>query len=204
MPRIKHRTAVPQYETYPEYRQILREDFLFRCCYCGLTESRYGGSRHFWIDHFRPKSNPDFKHLAANFYNLLYACDTCNSLKGRTWPTGSEIAAGKRFWNPREDSSVSHFRLHTADGSVEALTVCAEYTIKRLRLNRKFTRTMRTKRLEGQARFRDALRTVRRTEILLANEQDQNYRRELSSIVASVRLNLATIRSELLTARLDS
>lgn len=33
------------------------------------------------IDHFFPKSNPDYMHLAISFYNLIPSCPSCNHLK---------------------------------------------------------------------------------------------------------------------------
>ena len=33
------------------------------------------------LDHFYPKSNPKYKHLAISFYNLIPACPSCNHLK---------------------------------------------------------------------------------------------------------------------------
>jgi len=33
------------------------------------------------IDHFYPKSNPDYMHLAISFYNLIPSCPSCNHLK---------------------------------------------------------------------------------------------------------------------------
>lgn len=33
------------------------------------------------IDHFYPKSNPEYRHLAISFYNLIPSCPSCNRLK---------------------------------------------------------------------------------------------------------------------------
>ena len=33
------------------------------------------------IDHFYPKSNPKYRHLAISFYNLIPSCPSCNHLK---------------------------------------------------------------------------------------------------------------------------
>ena len=33
------------------------------------------------IDHFFPKSDPDYMHLAISFYNLIPSCPSCNHLK---------------------------------------------------------------------------------------------------------------------------
>ena len=37
------------------------------------------------IEHFRPKSNPMFHHLAFEWTNLYYACDRCQSSKNSQW-----------------------------------------------------------------------------------------------------------------------
>jgi len=37
------------------------------------------------IEHFRPKSKPEFYHLAYDWGNLYYCCELCNSTKGEQW-----------------------------------------------------------------------------------------------------------------------
>ncbi|HID64967.1 MAG TPA: HNH endonuclease [Anaerolineae bacterium] len=61
-------------------RDTIRALYGFRCGYCGVTETESGGKLD--IDHFRPKSHGGTDTLD----NLVYACVTCNRLKGDYWP----------------------------------------------------------------------------------------------------------------------
>lgn len=62
------------------------------CPYCNrtytftVTKSRRTSGRNVRpeLDHFFPKSNIAYKHLAISFYNLIPSCPLCNHLKGTT------------------------------------------------------------------------------------------------------------------------
>jgi hypothetical protein len=68
------------YADYASYRPWLRDEFAFRCVYC-LRRENWGLVRGtFAVDHFVPVAlRPD---LVTEYNNLVYACETCNSLKG--------------------------------------------------------------------------------------------------------------------------
>ena len=121
---------------YSEYRPVVREDFQECCAYCLLHEDWAAGQENFELDHFRPKSLPQFAGLATDFYNLYYACHPCNHIKGRAWPDPSLEANGYVFLDFCAEAFSSHFQ-ENADGSWKPLSRGAEYTLERLRLNRK-------------------------------------------------------------------
>src|SRR5689334_15828352 len=69
-----------QYAAYPEYKDFLRDEFLFRCVYCLVRETWQGSGRFFSVEHFAPKSK--HSELTCEYGNLLYACMDCNCAKG--------------------------------------------------------------------------------------------------------------------------
>lgn len=121
---------------YSEYRPCVRDDFQECCAYCLLHEDWAAGRENFELDHFRPKSLSQFASLAKEFYNLYYACHPCNHLKGSAWPEPSLEAAGYVFLDFCAETFSSHFH-ENADGAWQPLSRGAEYTLERLRLNRK-------------------------------------------------------------------
>ena len=68
------------YADHESYRPWLRDEFAYRCVFC-LSREAWGPLRgRFAIDHFIPVA---LAPLAADRYeNLLYACMTCNNVKG--------------------------------------------------------------------------------------------------------------------------
>jgi hypothetical protein len=120
---------------YSEYRPLVREDFEECCAYCLLHEILAAGRDNFELDHFRPKSSPEFMHLANDFYNLYYSCHPCNRIKGDTWPDSALEAGGYGFLDLCSEAFSPHFQ-ERADGLWEPLSRRAEYTVERLRLNR--------------------------------------------------------------------
>ena len=82
-PAVAHqRRHGPQgYERAITYRPWLRDEFTFRCVYCLLREQWGRVTGEFDVEHFRPQvNNPE---LGVTYDNLLYACHTCNLLKGK-------------------------------------------------------------------------------------------------------------------------
>jgi hypothetical protein len=63
------------------YRPWLRDEFTFRCVYCLRREQWARVTGEFDVDHFQPQVNSP--ELAVTYDNLLYACHTCNLLKGK-------------------------------------------------------------------------------------------------------------------------
>jgi hypothetical protein len=81
-PPVAHeRRHGPQgYKGAITYRPWLRDEFTFRCVYCLHREQWARVIGEFDLDHFLPRcNNPE---LGVTYDNLLYACHTCNLLKG--------------------------------------------------------------------------------------------------------------------------
>ncbi len=94
------------------------------------------GRENFELDHFRPKSLPQFAGLEKDFYNLYYACHPCNHSKRNAWPDDLLEAEGYGFLDFCTDGFSSHFQEEN-DGSWTPLSRRAQYSLERLRLNRK-------------------------------------------------------------------
>jgi 5-methylcytosine-specific restriction endonuclease McrA len=60
-------------------RQSLREQYGFRCGYCGVHESRAGAE--LTVGHFQSRSRGGSDDPS----NLVYCCHACNEFKGDHW-----------------------------------------------------------------------------------------------------------------------
>ncbi len=147
-PLVSRSTPVPQTD-YRKYRESLRKDFCHSCAYCNITEVEAQSIR-FTIDHYEPKNHrPD---LVADYTNLMWTCDLCNSRKQDAIQPSEARDDGIRFYKADEDEYAEHFRL---DGErLEALTKTGWYTDLMLELNRLNLRRLR--RLRRDARIADA------------------------------------------------
>jgi len=82
-PRVAHeRRHGPQgYKQAITFRPWLRDEFTFRCVYC-LRREQWGiVIGEYDVEHFQPLVNRP--ELGLAYDNLLYACHTCNVLKGK-------------------------------------------------------------------------------------------------------------------------
>ena len=86
MPRVVRKQKPPVLTESRKYKPYLRLDFARRCAYCYIPEVRYGSLGNYSVDHFRPKSIPEFRRFICQYSNLFYACMDCNRTKGKTWP----------------------------------------------------------------------------------------------------------------------
>lgn len=119
--------------SYEAYRPFLRRDFDFRCAYCLRHEFFFGGGEAGEVDHFRPRHL--FPALLNDYDNLYWSCRKCNAVKGRTWPSADQTERGLRFLDPCGDDQTHHWQAHT-DGTLTALTLPGQYTIRHIRLDR--------------------------------------------------------------------
>lgn len=142
---------------YSDYRPFVREDFAECCAYCLLPEILAAGSDNFELDHFRPRSLPRFARLVNDFYNLYYSCHVCNGYKRDAWPSPSLEAAGYGFLDLCAVRLSDHLR-EEPDGSWSPLSRLGEYTLERLRLNRRHLVRIRLRLREiGEATGRGPL-----------------------------------------------
>lgn len=73
------------YQRYQPFKPWLRDECTFRCTYCLVREKWYqDGSDIFGVDHIYPKSKDATRE--CDYANLIYACNRCNSCKGKSTP----------------------------------------------------------------------------------------------------------------------
>lgn len=195
MPRFVKRQNPRVYKDYSSYKPFLRLDYFGRCCYCGVPEHLFGGENHFTVEHFVPKSKePD---LECCYFNLHYACDDCNRIKGKKWPSKEQVANGFQFWLPTWDRSIDHFRL-AENGEIGWLSPMGEYTIKSIRLNRKFANDFRRDRLKEFDLFRKTLVSIRTLRLMLESGNLSDELAENLGNTYSLQIQvLETVRSRL-------
>lgn len=135
MPHFIRTKPVPAVKGgYRSFRPYVRADFLERCAYCLINELYAGRARCFELDHFKPKSRPEFAHLINDFYNLYYSCRACNGNKHDNWPPPSYQARGIGFVDLCKDNFSDHFK-ELPSGEWQPLTPSATYTEQLLVLN---------------------------------------------------------------------
>jgi hypothetical protein len=120
---------------YSYYRPFIREDFHECCAYCLLHEFAAAGRDNFELDHFCPKSKEQFADLIDEYTNIYYSCHVCNHYKGATWPSAELLDRGFRFIDTCREDFSTHF-ITDPTGYWKPITTAAQYTEKRLRLNR--------------------------------------------------------------------
>lgn len=96
----------------------LKRDFGNRCCYCTGSTNEKGGEENFDIEHFRPKSRPEFASLAFTYSNLYYACRGCNLAKGARWPDPEDLE--KWFIDPCEEALYPQYLRISESGQIVA------------------------------------------------------------------------------------
>lgn len=136
-----NKTANPTIESYgctdPRVKEFLRQEGGLRCVYCAVHENALGGLQAFHVEHYRPKSKVEFRHLENSLSNLFYACPICNRFKANDWPA----EPNKRFSNSSypDPSQVDYsilFNLNEKSGLVTGIFVASKYVVERLYFNR--------------------------------------------------------------------
>lgn len=132
----KTRAQVPTKGTYSQWKPQLAKEGNSRCVYCCIPESKFGGSRNFHVEHYRPKSI--FPHLTNEYGNLFYACGICNIFKSDDWPaehvSGSYLSAA--YPDPSLVDYSDFLEIDEPSGGVRSSTFTGKYLIERLHLNR--------------------------------------------------------------------
>jgi uncharacterized protein (TIGR02646 family) len=143
MPLRIRQKPYPRYGRYQRYKRQLRQDFEYRCAYCGIHEAEWGGYRHFQIGHFRPKKL--FPWLQAEYTNLLYSCDICSCYKRSDWPVDTPTPDQRGYLNPCDYDHNEYFEVRE-DGTIQGRAAAAKYMIEALHLNRIQLKQLRVKR----------------------------------------------------------
>jgi hypothetical protein len=111
------------------------------------------------IDHFRPHSRPEFKHLKDVPTNFHHSCARCNNWKRAKWPStdpANSHDGSTGFIDPFADNRMLYFEI-LPDGEVRGLNKVGRYLVRLFALNRPFLRLLRLRRI-----LRAELETFRR------------------------------------------
>src|SRR5437867_7422435 len=136
------RKDVLQRANYRDYQDDLREDFLFSCAYCALTETEAQGIG-FNIDHYMPQKH--YPALAATYGNLMWSCRTCNGLK-KDYPEAGRIVGERRVIKVDAENPRQHLMLDGDSDRLAHRTPTGEFNIRFLLLNRASLRRLREMR----------------------------------------------------------
>ncbi|MEM7574174.1 MAG: HNH endonuclease [Bacteroidota bacterium] len=133
---IKHRSNCPEGLNYSECKPYLRLESNSKCVYCAMHENQVGGFDYFHVEHFRPKSNPRFRDLTHNYYNLYYSCPICNRFKGASWPNDPVVGNSIPSFIDPSKNDYNHIFNVDDNGLLSGKTVAAKYMIEKINLNR--------------------------------------------------------------------
>ena len=112
---------------HPRHEWV-RQRFLYRCGYCGVSETDVGGE--LTVDHYVPVSAGGVDTNG----NLVYACVRCNLYKSDYTPTADSLPH-ERVLHPLNDSLSDHYTENEA-GILEPRTPNGAFHIALLWLNR--------------------------------------------------------------------
>lgn len=122
----QRRENPPSKTKYGDLKPYLREDFNYRCGYCG--DHDYFRETYYEVDHFVPREY--LKTLSLTTYsNLVYSCRSCNNSKSSRWPSGDESVHNngiEGFIDPCHQSYPQQFE-RLPDGSIKATTTIGNW-----------------------------------------------------------------------------
>lgn len=169
----KDPSSQPASGEYGDWKEIIAAQCFYQCVYCSIHEAQFGGIDHYHIDHFRPKSIADFKHLENDICNLFYACPICNRFKSNDWP-GEPNLDNATYPDPCKTDYSNLFDF--ANYKIKGKFIAANYIIERLFLNRsqlimeRRETTLRTKANDLINEILSLMEQVGNTEIKFAFE----------------------------------
>ncbi len=134
---IKDKAKQPKGNDYTMWKEQIAEECYKRCVYCSIHEGPWGGIDHYHIDHYRPKSKPEFKKYELDICNLFYACPICNRFKSDDWPNEPRDKLDTASYpDPSETDYASILYIDEETFKLKGTNVAANYIIERLYLNR--------------------------------------------------------------------
>lgn len=99
------------YKNYRTYKPTVRAEFGRQCVYCRAPDGLSQDGSAFGIDHYRPQKL--FPALTAQWDNLFYCCNPCNSRKREYWPSDG-LAGDSYIPNPCDHRMGDHLRYQRA------------------------------------------------------------------------------------------
>lgn len=137
------RSKVEPKANYRAYKENLRFDFYYSCCYCTIMEIEAAGVG-FTIDHYYPKKHSP--ELEKDYNNLMWSCERCNNYKSDFYPDEDDISRGHEVIRPDHEDPQDHFTVNQY--RLKGKTSKGGFNIERLDLNRAHLRRLRKIREE--------------------------------------------------------
>ncbi len=137
------------YSNYYKYYDEIETDCQKCCVYCDVSLDEIGGEG-MQLDHFRPKTIPEFESLNNDPTNLVLSCPKCNRLKSNHWP--ADVSADTTcdgdcgFIDPFKENRKEYFEIENT-GRIRGRKVPSDYIIQLLKLDRMARRQIRRKRI---------------------------------------------------------
>lgn len=171
-----------------DIKDALVSMFHGKCAYC---ESKISHIDYGHIEHFRPKSKPQFRALTFEWTNLLLSCAVCNGseYKGDHFPEAIENGP---LVNPCDDLPEVHFNFvfdpQTRLATVAGKTARGRTTEKLLGLNRPELRAYRSRLVMQLHALSYYVKTDQNARILLEEScrDDAEYAAFTRSLVAAL------------------
>lgn len=182
---LKDEKKQPAEGVYSDWKEQIADECFYQCVYCSIHEAQFGGIDHYHIDHFRPKSIEEFKHLENSIINLFYACPICNRFKSNDWPGEPNLDAAT-YPDPSKTDYAELFELQNFE--LSGKNAASKYVIERLFLNRAQL-IMERRETVSRAKANDLIAAVSK---LMAEigDQDLSYAFDVMKEIDSVKNNL--------------
>ena len=170
--RHKRRLQPGPFVDYRSYKPYLREEFARRCVYCRFPD-HFKYADGFGVDHYRPRKK--YQDLAADYGNLFYCCNSCNSKKGDFWP--NRLQYDRRWLIPNPCHNRMSVHLWYEGETAVAKTPSGKCAVDVLRLNAPDAVHLR----QDYARVVRVVREARNSEERRIEENSRRLRREKSA-----------------------
>lgn len=119
---------------YWHWKDDLADEGFNQCVYCAIHESSFG-RRNYHVEHYKPKSIEEFKHLMHDYANLYFACCICNCFKANYWEEPKDDFSNSAFPDPSKVDYAELFRVNN-DATIASNNVTGNFIILKLYLNR--------------------------------------------------------------------
>lgn len=122
--------------------------------HCSFCDKFPVGSKEISIDHFKPKSNPDFYNLVCQWENLYYCCPNCQAFKKEQYnddllrPDGNDYSFEKYFIYLYNSHTIEPHPVLDESEKLKAITTIAIFGLNDT--SHTITRRHTLERFEGQ------------------------------------------------------
>ena len=185
--RLIHKdpSTQPTAGVYSDWKEQISLECYKQCIYCTIHENQWGGVDHYHIEHYRPKSIPEFKKLENDICNLFYACPVCNRFKSDDWPAEPDLNVVS-YPDPSLTDYKTIFDFNNSTYTLIGKFTSSVYMIERLYLNRP---QLVYERRETHLKSRE-VELFQEVSQLAMQTNDTDLMKKAFTILASIRTHL--------------